>query len=86
MGEYMSKTFMTGMGKTASYNINGTGRDLYIANDNGGFTKAFEPAFTPETGVFGSNKRFIRDPSMATLDSKHTNYNSNGSGRDGYIW
>jgi hypothetical protein len=44
------------LGKPAAYGLNGTGRDTYIAVDNGGYTKAFEPAFTPETGVFGSRR------------------------------
>lgn len=72
------------MGRSAAYSINGTGRDTYIAVDNGGFSKPFEPSFTPETGVFGS-RRLNRDPSAAFIDAKHTNYSSNGSGRDGYI-
>ncbi len=73
------------IGKPAAYGINGTGRDGYIAVDNGGFTKPFEPAFTPETGVFGSRKYFYRDTGMATIDAKHANYSSNGTGRDLYI-
>ena len=81
----MSKTNMSSMGRTAAYSINGTGRDTYIAVDNGGFSKPFEPSFTPETGVFGSRK-MNRDCSMAQTDAKRSNYSSNGSGRDGYIW
>ena len=76
---------MGGLGRPAAYAINGTGRDTYIAVDNGGFSKPFEPAFVPDTGVFGS-KRYNRDPSLATIEGKHTNYTSNGTGRDGYIW
>jgi hypothetical protein len=73
------------MGRPAAYGINGTGRDTYIAVDNGGFTAPFAPSFNPETGVFGNKIRRNRDPMMATIDAKHANYTSNGTGRDGYI-
>ncbi len=45
-----------GIGRPAAYGINGTGRDSYIAVDNGGFSKPFEPSYTPDTGVFGSRR------------------------------
>jgi hypothetical protein len=83
-GESMTKLSM-GIRRPAYYAVNGTGRDCYIAVDNGGFSRPFEPAFTPETGVFGSRKQ-NRDFSLASIDAKHTNYTSNGTGRDGYIW
>jgi len=80
----ITKTAMSGMGRSAAYSINGTGRDTYIAVDNGGFTKPFEPNYIPENGVFGS-RRVNRDASAPFIEAKHTNYSSNGSGRDGYI-
>jgi len=49
--EVMTKSGMK-FGRPAAYAMNGSGRDTYIAVDNGGFSKPFEPAFTPETGVF----------------------------------
>ena len=72
------------MGKPAAYGMNGSGRDSYIAVDNGGFSKPFEPAFTPETGIFGQ-RRFNRENPYSSIEAKHANYTSNGSGRDGYI-
>lgn len=54
-GDFLGKNHMS-LGKPAAYGMNGTGRDTYIAVDNGGYTKAYEPAFTPETGVFGSRR------------------------------
>ena len=82
--ELMTRSGMA-LGRPAAYGINGTGRDSYIATDNGGFTVAFAPAYNPDTGVFGARMNRMRDPTMATIDAKHANYNSNGSGRDGYI-
>ena len=73
------------MGKPAAYAMNGTGRDTYISVDNGGFSAPFAPSFTPETGSFGSRRLAFRDSTMAHLDAKHTNYSSNGTGRDSYI-
>jgi len=80
-GEFLGKNHMN-LGKPAAYGMNGTGRDTYIAIDNGGYTKAYEPAFTPDTGIFGSHKCRYKDTSMATIDAKHANYSSNGTGRD----
>lgn len=83
-GEFLGKNQMS-LGKPAAYGLNGTGRDTYIAVDNGGYTKAFEPAFTPETGTFGSRRYQYKDTSMANIEAKHANYSSNGTGRDLYI-
>ena len=83
-GEYLGKINMSSMGKPAAYGMNGTGRDTYIAIDNGGFSKPFEPSFTPETGIFGQ-RRFNRDNAYSSIEAKHANYSSNGTGRDGYI-
>ena len=80
--DYLSKSSMW-LGRPSSYAPNGSGRDSYIANDNGGLYRPYEPAFNPDTGTFGSKSR-IRN-THATIDAKHSNYTSNGGGRDGYI-
>ena len=43
-----------GLAYTTHYQINGTGRDTYIANDNGGFCASYEPSKAVEPGTFGS--------------------------------
>lgn len=41
------------LAKPSSYTIDGTGRDTYINQDNGGLYRPYEPAYAPDTGVFG---------------------------------
>lgn len=81
--DYLTKSCMW-TSKPSQYAVNGTGRDSYIALDNGGLYSAYEPAYNPDTGTI-KVKRQYRPPS-ATISAKHTNYSSNGTGRDGYIW
>ena len=40
------------------YHTNGTGRDNYIRNDNGGFCKMYEPIKYPKVGTFTSGRMF----------------------------
>lgn len=50
-GQSPSKTFMSGGTKTQFYYGNGTGRDTYIYNTNGGFCPPFEPTKIEELGT-----------------------------------
>ena len=72
-----------GAAKPSAYAVNGTGRDTYISIDNGGLYKPYEPYPSAELGTFSQKKR-NRD-SLATIESKHVGYFSNGTGRDSYI-
>ena len=73
------KGFHAVMPKTPYYRTDGTGRDIYIAYDNGG---TFQPMMT----VKNYEKASLRPRSAvmkSTLKSLH--YYSDGTGRDGYI-
>lgn len=41
------------MARPSAYVVDGSGRDSYINQDNGGLYKPFEPAYAPDTGTFG---------------------------------
>ena len=56
--DYLSKTGYRGTAHTVHYHTNGTGRDQYIVNDNGGFNKMFEPCKYAEVGTFGTKARY----------------------------
>ena len=70
------------------YNINGTGRDTYIYNDNGGFNSTYKPRVQDRSGNFlphvnrspDAAKKFTNAESMA----KSIRYKTDGSGRDSY--
>lgn len=81
-GDILTKSTMR-MAKPSHYNIDGTGRDTYIALDNGGLYYGYEPSFCPDTGVFKSKKKQFN--SLATIEPKHVGYTTNGTGRDTYI-
>ena len=53
----MSSNFLTKsampLAKPSAYAVDGSGRDTYINQDNGGLYKAYEPAYAPDTGTFG---------------------------------
>lgn len=67
------------MAKTPYYRTDGTGRDTYIAYDNGG-------AFKPMDKLHSHGKILIRPKSAASKSSMRSlHYNSDGSGRDSYI-
>ena len=51
-GDCLSKSVMN-LGRPSAYAIDGSGRDSYINQDNGGLYKAYEPAYAPDTGTFG---------------------------------
>ncbi|CDW80645.1 UNKNOWN [Stylonychia lemnae] len=72
------------LGRPSQYAVDGSGRDSYINQDNGGLYKAYEPAYAPNTGTFQtySRKKFSAN---AQFETKRTQYFSNGSGRDAYV-
>ena len=82
---------MTGFTKnwrSLAYQINGSGRDTYIYNDNGGFNSMFKPRQQDKISTFLPNvnrspdaaKKFTNAESMA----KSIKYRTDGSGRDSY--
>jgi hypothetical protein len=83
---FMSKTQQPLLPYQREYKTNGTGRDTYIAFNNGGFNQV-QLHTKEDTGTFGggkgSSKFFHRTSSKPTF--KVTNYNLDGSGRDTYI-
>jgi hypothetical protein len=67
------------MPKTLYYRTDGTGRDMYIAYDNGG-------AFQPLNNLRSYEKIVIRPKTAASKSSvKSLHYVPDGSGRDSYI-
>ena len=67
------------MAKTPYYRTNGTGRDTYIAYDNGG-------TFKPMSKLHSQNKILVRPKSAASKSSMRSlHYISDGTGRDSYI-
>ncbi len=52
----MTKSCMRGLGKSAAYAIDGSGRDSYINSNNGGLYKGSE-FYTLDPGSFGLNYR-----------------------------
>ena len=71
------------------YQPNGTGRDTYIYNDDGGFAKLKEPRpqFHPGTLLLPSmqHKKFYSRYKKPTIHSRPIQYQSDGSGRDSYV-
>lgn len=70
-------------GRRIHYKPDGTGRDRYIAINNGGLGPVFKPAPAPEVRRF-SAKRIVPE-NRPSMDAKFTTYVSNGKGRDTYI-
>ena len=71
----------------AFYNTNGSGRDQYIACNNGGFTSTHSNAGGIESGTFQKlAKRNIDVQVGIKSPSKRFHYNLDGSGRDTYIF
>ena len=85
-------------GKTQYYGVDGTGRDTYIFNINGGFAPEKHPTTIEGIGKFILNiilnvlilgsfvttKARPAEP-LAHIHSKPVNYTNNGGGRDTYI-
>ncbi|CAG9330599.1 unnamed protein product [Blepharisma stoltei] len=69
--------------KSLYYRGDGTGRDTYIAHDNGGLYRPLNtmPEF-PIGSLMGKRKTRVVTP---TTPCRTVRYKSNGTGRDGYI-
>jgi hypothetical protein len=65
--DYQTKV-MGGSAKPSAYAVNGTGRDTYIAHDNGGLYHPYEPSYNPNTGSFLSKHHY--ENSLATIQPK----------------
>lgn len=86
MSHILTKSAMP-LAKPSQYFVDGSGRDSYINQDNGGLYRAYEPAYAPDTGTFGLNPtRKQAYSGYATIECKRQKYTSNGTGRDAYIW
>jgi hypothetical protein len=69
--------------KILKYNRDGTGRDSYIYQDNGGYyPKSKEIILIKDPGSFYITKSTHHTFSIL---SKPKKYNNNGTGRDSYI-
>lgn len=68
------------------YQLNSTGRDTYIFNNNGGFAAPYETAKYAKPGRMVSHMAFIgtRDK-FPELVGRPVRYNQDGTGRDTYI-
>ena len=70
------------------YKTNGTGRDTYIYNDDGGFNKMYEarPQFHPGGFLPGlDHKKFYQREKHPYIHSKPIQYPQDGTGRDTYV-
>ena len=79
-----SASMIMGGSKTQFYSGNGSGRDTYIYNNNGGFCPPVEPTRIEELGTFYYLKQRARD-FIPGIHSKGVQYVNNGGGRDTYI-
>ena len=50
-GDSLTKTAI-GMAKPSFYKVDGSGRDSYIANNNGGLYAPYSPSYVPDVGTF----------------------------------
>lgn len=70
------------------YQPNGTGRDTYIYNDDGGFNKMKEPRPQFHPGGFlpgADHQRQYQKEKYPYIHSKPIMYPQDGSGRDTYV-
>ena len=66
------------------YKTNGTGRDLYIHLDNGGYTAMHKPIQYFKPGTMRTIQASAKKPNPV-MEAKNVFYRSNGTGRDSYI-
>ena len=71
------------MARPSRYEVNGTGRDTYIGNNNGGLYREFRPASAMSQGTFKIASR--PEFNLCGFDAKKVGYHTNGTGRDSYI-
>lgn len=76
----MQRTFHP---KVIHYLPDGSGRDYFITNGNGGFTPARVSCKYESSSFF--NKRKVNHSPSPRKDATAFTYRSNGSGRDSYI-
>ena len=77
----MQRQAVTGVQpKTKYYQVDGTGRDLYIACDSGGHFKS-----NPRLGVRPASSLRPRPTSASSISLKSIHYQTDGTGRDFYI-
>ena len=69
------------------YPTNGTGRDTYIHNYNGGFTLENKPIKWPAVGSISQkpHTHAIKAKPNPVIHTKNVFYRANGTGRDSYI-
>ena len=82
--QHNESTLLGGKKRAVYYPPDGSGRDAYIRNDNGGTNISYKNQGVPETGnfmKFGQPNRTFR-PASYTRFQKYT---SDGSGRDKYV-
>ena len=72
-----------GMARPTNYLVDGSGRDNYIANNNGGLYVAHKPASSLSSGVFRTPQR--PSSSLCNLGVKRSHYHCDGTGRDRYV-
>lgn len=66
-----------------NYFCDGTGRDTFVKNSNGGFYKAYSPAPAYPVTSFMQKRRY--NPPAPIMKSRGVQYHSDGTGRDSYI-
>ena len=66
-----------------NYFADGTGRDTFVKNDNGGFYKAYQPVPASPVSRFYARKQYA--PPAPVIKSRGVFYQSDGSGRDSYV-
>ncbi|CDW79504.1 UNKNOWN [Stylonychia lemnae] len=80
----MSQLFIN-TAKATFYGPNGTGRDTYIYNNNGGLTAGIMQNVQPPVGTLVSPIKKHIAVNKPVIHSRSIQYHSNGSGRDSYI-
>ena len=80
-------SFMTkqtvGMARPINYHTDGTGRDTYIKNINGGLYIEHKPVSFAKGGVFRTHQNPAQP--LCNLGVKRSHYYCNGTGRDCYV-
>ena len=71
------------MARPSVYFAGGTGRDTYIANNNGGLYSMKRPSSALSSGVFRTPSR--PSSALCNLGVKRNHYHCNGTGRDNYV-
>lgn len=83
----MNRTQMAVRDVGVQYKTNGTGRDLYIYSNNGGFSDVhYSPTHYDRPGAMLPNiKKRVSPEKMPNIHSKNVFYRQDGTGRDSYI-